>query len=355
MEVLRNLRFLVPHKRNFWRTIKMSIMKRTYLDLSTPNAKENLMKFRGNLQDSLDGKIEFSVSFRKDSLTLSNMDLFMHRFSDFGNRKQVVTRMAPDMRLDEKLLCASVIARRLAESYDNVNLTETLPRTFHVDFNVVRPEGIVCFNYRENLRYKDGLPSRFLPEHDGASCLRTNSPEFKELLFGKEPYNPLFHISQSMFMSCNVEQDFAFCAFRGDKLMYLFESSIYEKTPKNALTGENPFLGQDLIEFHTKNKNFGPLFPEIFGNLLQNFRENKLDELVIDLRGSKIYTDGTQHVRRFERDYATAIRRDGELKGMLVSADVFFQDVNETGNPYQGAPVINHDYNFHRDFVEVKE
>ncbi len=333
----------------------MSIKKVLYLDLSTPNAKENLIRFRGQLKDSLDGKIEFSESIRNDSLTLSDMDLFMHRFSDYGNRKQVINRMSSDMKLDEKLLCASEIARRLANSYDNVNLTETLPGVFHTDFNVVRPEGIVCFNYRQNLRDKDGIPGRFCPEHDGGSCMRTNSKQFKKILFGRQPYKPIYGLSQCMFMSCNVEQDFAFCAFRGDKLMYVFESSIYEKTPKDALTGENIFLGQDLIEFHTKNKNFGPLFPEIFGNLLQNFRENKLDELVIDLRGSKVYTDGTQFVKRFERDYATPVLRDGELKGMLVSADVFFQDVNEKGHPFQGAPVINHDYNFHKIFQEVKE
>ena len=332
----------------------MSIIKRTYLDLSTENAKENLMKFRGKLKDSLDEKIEFSISPRKDSLTLSNMDLFMHRFSDYMKRKKIISRFSQDIRLSEKLLCATEIAKRLASGHSNVNLTETIGDDFG-DFNVIRPEGLVCFNYRNHPHGIDTMPVRFNPNHDGGTCMRTDSRELKKLIFGRQPYNPIYGLSQNMFMSCNVEQDFAFCVFRGDKLIYTFESSIYEKTPKNALTGENSFLGQDLIEFHKRNKNFGPLFPEIFGNLLHNFRQNKLDELIIDLRGSKVYTDGIQLVRRFERDYATAVRRNGELKGMLVSADVFFQDVNEKGNPYKGAPIIKHDYNFHRDFQDVKK
>ena len=140
------------------------------------------------------------------------------------------------------------------------------------------------------------------------------------------------------YMACVVRQDMAVVLKKDGRLIYSFDSSMFEKTPKDPVTGENRFLGQDILEFHGKAKTFGQMLPSLLDKLASSLGEHRLDLLTIDLRGGNIYSDGHQQVRRFERDYAVSL---GDNRGLLAYADVFFQDIAETRSPFKGGSSID--------------
>ena len=158
------------------------------------------------------------------------------------------------------------------------------------------------------------------------------------------------------FMSCCIDQELALAVMNGAEMRYVFDSSMYEKTPKDPVTGFNRYLGRDLLEFHGKAKTFGAILPEILSHLCLAFVEGNLDMLVIDLRGQNVHTDGEVQARRFERDYITPIRRHcdgkdrydgcgacavGQFLGILAYADVKFQNAGDTSNPFEGGTCLD--------------
>ena len=138
---------------------------------------------------------------------------------------------------------------------------------------------------------------------------------------------------------------------------------MYEKTPKDPVTGYNHFLGRDLMEFHGHAKTYGHILPTILGNLCKSFENGSLDMLVIDLKGQNVHSlvdsDGNVNESvqavRFERDYITPIRQHcegtdaktgcgkcpGQLMGILAYADVLFQNVGDTSNPFEGGTCLD--------------
>jgi hypothetical protein len=169
------------------------------------------------------------------------------------------------------------------------------------------------------------------------------------------------------FLSCCVEQDVALVFKKKEdgkeSLEYVFDCSMYEKTPKDPVTGYNHFLGKDLLEFHGHAKTYGHILPTILGNLTKSLEIGTLDMLAIDLRGQNTHelydSDGNVQegieARRFERDYITALRvhcdgQDvsigcekcpGQFKGILAYADVLFQELSDTSNPFEGGTCLD--------------
>jgi hypothetical protein len=158
-------------------------------------------------------------------------------------------------------------------------------------------------------------------------------------------------------MSCHVQQDFGVVIKKDEKLVYTFDSAMFEKTPKDIVTGINYFLGRDLMEFHTRGPNFGTRMPGIFQNLVEALRTNKIDHLVVDLPGANVYSDGKSQVRRFERDFVTPMKVESDLDGFIVYTDVFFQDVNEPITPYNGGEFldIKDPKKFHQEFKVIED
>ncbi len=159
-----------------------------------------------------------------------------------------------------------------------------------------------------------------------------HSPFFP--LSGAEGKN-LFH-----FFLSHLKQDTAGVLFRDGKLEYVFDVSVFEKTPKNA-HGKNQFLGKDLIAFHGESKNFGKMLGELIKKLFLSFSSGSLDMLVIDLLGAPHSLLNEKQIRRFERDFVLPVRNGPRVVGMMAFADVFFQDVSELLSPYEGGLVIN--------------
>ncbi|MBT3814832.1 hypothetical protein HOE37_03470 [Candidatus Woesearchaeota archaeon] len=159
------------------------------------------------------------------------------------------------------------------------------------------------------------------------------------------------------YMSCHVQQDFGVVIKKDEKLVYTFDSAMFEKTPKDIVTGINYFLGRDLMEFHTRGPNFGTRMPGIFQNLVEALRTNKIDHLVVDLPGANVYSDGKSQVRRFERDFVTPMKVESDLDGFIVYTDVFFQDVNEPITPYNGGEFldIKDPKKFHQEFKVIED
>jgi hypothetical protein len=156
------------------------------------------------------------------------------------------------------------------------------------------------------------------------------------------------------YLACHVQQDLAVVMKKGDKMVYTFDCSMYEKTPKDVETGENKFLGKDLLDFHGKAETFGHILPNLLRNLVSCFSQGRLDLLEIDLKGANVYSNGEHEVRRFETDYVTPIVDNGTFHGILAYADVLFQDAAETRSPYKGGIIVPHQVNFHKEYKVVK-
>ena len=155
------------------------------------------------------------------------------------------------------------------------------------------------------------------------------------------------------FLAAHVHQDLAVVMKKKDGLIYTFDCSMYEKTPKDVETGENKFLGRNLMDLTGKYE--GIQFNYFLENLVGCFQQLRLDLLTVDHRGEHIYSNGEQEARRFERDYVTPIRRFRKFKGILAYADVFFQDPLVTENPFDGGEVLDHQVKFHKEYKPVRK
>ncbi len=206
---------------------------------------------------------------------------------------------------------------------------------------------------KERLERRVVVPARgteIIYDHNGRILLATG-PEIEQYkgLAEKLRGQDALH-----YLACHIQQDMAVVMKKGDRMVYTFDCSMYEKTPKDVETGENKFLGMDLLEFHGRAKTFGSMLPGLLRNLVSCFEQQRLDLLEIDLRGANIYSNGEQQARRFERDYVTPIFEDGVFHGILAYADVFFQDPAETGSPY-GGNAIHHPVKFHKEYKVMKD
>jgi len=155
--------------------------------------------------------------------------------------------------------------------------------------------------------------------------------------------NHKYYINQDILLclSCHIEQDFAILTERSDGLIYVFESSIYEKSPKDPQTGENTFLDRDFFEWHSHIPHVGSSLVSIFSKMVNCFRYKQLDLLTIYLRGRNHYTHGTITVKRFEKDNVFPMFSQGKFFGLFAYCDVFFQDINATSHVYEGGQFLN--------------
>lgn len=158
------------------------------------------------------------------------------------------------------------------------------------------------------------------------------------------------------YLAAQLHQDIAVVIKDREELRYVFDCSMYEKTPKDVDTGENMFIGRDLLEFHSKAKTYGHILPGIIQALATGLESGELDGLVIDLLGQNAYSNGAIQIRRFERDNVIAIKEDGEMKGLLAYADVYFQLPGQR-SPLDGGLYIpfSSPKTFHRNFQVVKK
>ncbi|MGZ3437868.1 MAG: hypothetical protein ACXVDD_00040 [Polyangia bacterium] len=154
-----------------------------------------------------------------------------------------------------------------------------------------------------------------------------------------------------------IEQDFGVVIERGAQMVYLFDCSRFEKTPKNVDTGENTFIGEDFFEWHHRIPGFGPFLAGTFRDLDQAFRRRLVDLLWVELRGRNLYTDGEHVVQRYERDYVVPLwsQRD-EYVGLGVFADVFFKSQSDEQRPWNGGQhlYVDSPADFHQRFQVIK-
>jgi hypothetical protein len=158
-------------------------------------------------------------------------------------------------------------------------------------------------------------------------------------------------------LACFIDQDFGIVVRRGESLFYVYESSEFEKTPKLVDGGANGFLGHDFLEWHRRIPHYGAPLVSIFEGVDALFAQDRLDMLVVDLRGRHLYTDAEIVVRRHERDYVVPLRdSEGKYVGMAVFADLFLQDINMLRNPFAGGKhlVIESPITFNSRFKVIK-
>ena len=142
--------------------------------------------------------------------------------------------------------------------------------------------------------------------------------------------------SATAFLAALVKQEVAVVIKRGGNFIYGFECASFEKTPKDPATGKNYFIGRDLMEFHGRAKTHGRTLPTLLRNLCGAVSSRQLDLCIIDLNGAGRYTDGKTVVRRFERDYVTALWDGHKFSGLIAYADVFFQNPSVSQSPFEG-------------------
>lgn len=158
--------------------------------------------------------------------------------------------------------------------------------------------------------------------------------------------------SATAFLAALIKQEIAVVIKRGDNFIYGFECASFEKTPKDPATGKNYFIGRDLMEFHGRAKAHGHVLPTLLYNLCAALASQHLDFLLVDLHGAGRYTDGKTVVRRFERDYVTALWEDDTFQGLIAYADVFFQNPSVAKSPFEGGEYLRVEGpgDFHRRF-----
>jgi hypothetical protein len=152
-------------------------------------------------------------------------------------------------------------------------------------------------------------------------------------------------------------QDFGLVIERENKLIYFYGSARYEKTPKHVETGYDYFLGEDFLEWHRRIPVWGETLAELFKRLYLAFQNDRVDSLVIDLKGRHHYTDGLLTVQRYERDYALPLKTiEGKLNGMIVFADSLFKNINDELSPFFGGKhlLITSPRAFHEAFHIIK-
>lgn len=155
------------------------------------------------------------------------------------------------------------------------------------------------------------------------------------------------------FFLCHIQQDASGVLFRGKKLEYVFDVSVFEKTPKDA-AGKNQFLGKDLVGFHGKSSNFGSMLGGLIQSLFESFSRGKLDLLTIDLLGNPHEISANKKIHRFERDFILPLRKNRKVVGLMAFANVFFQETTQTNSPYEGGNFLP-EIRTQKDVLKIKK
>jgi len=296
---------------------KVGKRRRLHLDL-LGSAEEN----RHNLSD-LSKKLDKTapVSETKIGLTLSSENEFLAKYAEMMGHllSYQITHKSPNHTAADSYEIATEIIRRLGVPVirEGDATQVVIPNRAHISYN--RFSGVI-------------------------------SESSNPLLVGRDCLD---------YIACNVHEDLAAVMPEKGVLVYEFDSSMYEKTPKNPRTGENMYIGKKFIDFHGAAKTYGAMLPEIFHKLRRAFSEGRLDVLTIDLRGGNVHTDGHTQVRRFERDHLVPIydiftkilplpdalvpMQYNRVIGMLAFADVVFQREGDKLSPFEGGLYLDID------------
>ncbi len=283
--------------------IKHSESSKKIIHLNLLGNKEEQEKNLIYLRDNLEGQInETNI---EHWLTLTNEEEYVTKFAELMGHKIPYSILASEMTGEESFLISNEIVSRL-----------NLPEIYILSDD--KKTKVVKFSDRDLIMY-----------NQRGEIIDSSNKD----LIGKNSLD---------YISCNIHEEIATVMLRGHKLIYAFESSMFEKTPKNIITGKNNYIGRDFMKFHGKAKTFGHVLPAVFKEMIKAFSKYELDMLTIDLRGNNIYSNNNLRVRRFERDYILPIRdiRNNAFKGLLGYADVFFQNIEETKSPFEGGSHI---------------
>lgn len=163
-------------------------------------------------------------------------------------------------------------------------------------------------------------------EYDQNGCITRSNPDIG-----------LCGINALELIAGVCAQDFGLVIERNTKLIYLYGSARYEKTPKHVESGFDYFVGEDFLEWHRRIPHWGATLAIFFELMYLAFKQNKLDSLIVDLKGRNLYTDGKIVVRRYERDYALTLpTMEGDTIGIIVFADSLFKNNNDEIHPFFG-------------------
>lgn len=299
-------------------------MKKIHLDLVT-RPRENLMDLSNNLADIKTGKLVLPDVKKESIVTLVNETEHSVKLCDMLGVDVGYEISTISKNLSGKH--SALVAKNIANDLRAASVFEQINQNTIVD-----------------------IPARntSIAFDDVGTIIESN----RSILLGQ---------NAMQYLAANISQDIGLVMLEQGKPIYQADISRYEKTPKDLVTGKDNKIGLDLLEFHSKAKTYGYILPTILGDMITCMAEGQLDLLTVDLLGSNTYrVDASlisnQHnwmdVRRFERDYATPILANGELEGIIVYTDVWFQEINEK-SPLEGGAHLNIGTEIHK--YRIKE
>ncbi|MGV8086336.1 MAG: hypothetical protein ACP5N1_01770 [Candidatus Woesearchaeota archaeon] len=307
-------------------------MKKIHIDL-VHNPREELINLDLMLGQMLVGEKVLIDERAKPLLTLLSRKEYIVKLEEMLHRQSNYEIFSLLEDIDKKYL--SLAAENIAN-----NLMTTLPSDISISHHI--RDTMHGFTWPVT-RIEDKRLGVDIEFNDKGIITSSNVEE----LFWKNPME---------YLACIVEQDMALVSVtNNNNLIYLADISRFEKTPKDVRTGVNKYLGLDLMNFHASAKTYGSILPNIFRNLTECMRQNKLDLLTIDLLGGNTYTNGKETIRRFETDKVLPLKKNNIMEGIIVYADVFWQPVEETRTPQQGGRVLDLGLEMHREYKLVEK
>lgn len=279
--------------------------KKLHLDLTRGSPAQELMNLGVLLSEISAGRVELSPQdIDEHSIKLANQDEYEHKYSELlGTKHQYrVTDFAKPLVEKRSAIGADYLAQRL------LHTGTTIDRIAGHSIVVVPNIAEIIYDDRGVIIASD------VPEIRGHDALH--------------------------YLACCIAEDIALVTNEDGKLVYAFDCSMYEKTPKDPLTGINNYVGRDLLEFHGRAKTHGAILPVILRNLTACMQSGALDQLTIDLIGNNTYSDGKIHVRRHETDYVEPIMTQNGLAGLMAHAEVIFRETKADGTPNKQGRII---------------
>ena len=205
--------------------------RKLHLDLSDPTLMHrNIQRFTQELNRLYNTKSSHVMAQDlEEALSLASLDLINFKLRDDKEFK-IAHFAVTHSRLDSVLAAEELARRTPGIELSNIG---------HLSLIEIPSQGITA-------RYMPEVGTVF--SVDGLELPKIN--ERPNIRSGMD----ILH-----FMSCLVEQDVSYVIKQGRALIYDFDASRHEKTPKDPVTGENRFVGRELIEFHHRAKTVGPL------------------------------------------------------------------------------------------------
>ena len=291
------------------------MVKKLYVDLAGQHVAEELNSLSRRLELMSVGQAAADHGPTTVELKLSEREDYLRKLSEL-NGKKLPFRIAQFEKGHDSSHISAIAADRVMDDLE--------------------PTGLRIADYSRMMR---------IVERDGRLLFSYSTllgQAFAPVRYEDRPRkNDFSGVDVLHYLACNIEQELAFVQKKGDALVYVFDSSRFEKSSKDPETGENKYLGMDLVNFHRGVKGFGHVLPGIMTGIANAMEQGSLDLLTIDLRGNHVYTDGEQQVKRFERDHLVPVRSGKNLVGIIGYADVHFQDVGQFMSPYKGGSEID--------------